>query len=71
MTESDAQDPPKSGGENEGVNEDVEGRPKDRTDHTVGAQPIGGEGQRDESTQQPAADDDVGVPPDEEMNRPT
>ena len=62
--------PPQSGGENRGVEDDV----KDAGDagrRSAAATPPIGEDAVAEQTQTPAASDDVGVPPDEEMNRPT
>ncbi|MDQ3740224.1 MAG: hypothetical protein M3389_04690 [Actinomycetota bacterium] len=66
---------PGAGGGNEGVDEDVEGRgAEDRTDHTTGAPDLSDEDQtrKGATTEPPDVEgDDVGVPPDEEMNRET
>ena len=70
MTESTEGQPFQSGGESEGVDEDVEGRPEDRRDAAGATPPISGE-EQGEGTTSPAAEDDVGVPPDEEMGQPT
>jgi hypothetical protein len=43
----------------------------EETNPAQGTPAIGDEGQVPGQTQTPAADDDVGVPPDEEMNRET
>lgn len=61
--------PPQTGGENRGVDEDVEGRPTERRDHRTGAPDVGDDAEKGQTTV-PAAEDDAGVPPDEEMDRP-
>lgn len=67
--ESSEGQPPQTGGENRGIDEDVEGRPAERRDHRRGAPDIGDDAEHGQ-TAVPAAEDDVGVPPDDEMNRP-
>lgn len=69
MTEQGGGEPSQSGGENVGVNEDVKGEPRERKDAAGATPPIGDEGQSSDRTTAPAPSDDVGVPPDEEMNR--
>jgi hypothetical protein len=61
--------PDRTGGENEGVDEDVSSR-GDEGRRAAGVTPPIGEDAERGQTSAPAPEDDVGVPPDEEMNRP-
>jgi hypothetical protein len=61
--------PPQSGGDNPGVHADVEGR-GDEGERAEQASPALSDESNAEQTQVPAPEDDVGVPSDEEMERP-
>jgi len=69
MTQHSEEQPPPTGGENPGVDADVSGEPAERKAPARGTPPIADDAEHGQ-TAVPAADDDVGVPPDEEMNRP-
>jgi len=59
-----------SGGDNEGVRQDVEGEGDEGRRAAEHTPPIGDESVPGQ-TQHDAPDDDVGVPPDDEMEAPT
>jgi len=59
-----------SGGDNEGVRQEVEGR-GDEGRRAAESSPHIAEQSNPGQTQHPAPEDDVGVPPDEEMDEPT
>ena len=61
-------EPDRSGGENPGVDADVAGRGDEGRRAADVTPPIGDDAVPGQ-TQVPAPPDDVGVPPDEEMNR--
>jgi hypothetical protein len=61
--------PPQSGGENAGVDDDVTG-PDDAGRRAADVTPPIGQDAEPGQTTSPAEPGDVGVPPDEEMNRP-
>jgi hypothetical protein len=61
-------DPPATGGENEGVDEDVRTRGDEGARSAQSTPPIADDAQHGQ-TQAPAPADDAGVPPDEEMGR--
>jgi hypothetical protein len=58
-----------AGGDNPGVHADVEGRGDEGDRARKASPPLADESNQGE-TQRPAPGDDVGVPPDEEMERP-
>jgi hypothetical protein len=62
-------EPDRTGGENPRVETDVAGRGDEGDRAADVTPPIGDDAER-EQTQVPAAEDDVGVPPDEEMEQP-
>lgn len=61
--------PPQTGGENVGVEEDVASQGGEGA-RAAQASPSIGRDAEPGRTSVPAPEDDVGVPPDEEMNRP-
>jgi hypothetical protein len=69
VTERSEEHPPQTGGENVGVEQDVSGEPRERRDAAKATPPIGDDAEK-EQTAVPAPDDEVGAPPDDEMNRP-
>ncbi len=69
MAEGTEERPPQSGGENRGVDEDVHGEGDEGARNAAATPSIGDEAKPGQTTS-PAPADDVGVPPDEEMNRP-
>lgn len=68
MFEGSQEGPPQSGGENEGVDADVDSQGGEGA-RNADATPTIGEAAEPDQTTAPAPDDDVGVPPDEKMNR--
>lgn len=68
MTEQREHRPAPAGDENVGVNEDVEGQGGEGARNAEATPPIGQDAQPGQ-TATPAPEDDVGVPPDEEMDR--
>jgi hypothetical protein len=60
--------PERSGGENEGVREDVESQGGEGSRTAQTTPPIGDDAKKGQ-TQSPAPPDDAGVPPDEELGR--
>jgi hypothetical protein len=68
MSEHHEQDPPASGGENRGVDEDVRSSGDEGSRNAEAAPTIADDAEKGQ-TQSPAAPDDVGVPSDEEMGR--
>ena len=66
MAEETREQPPQSGGENRGVDEDVPGEGDEGARSAAATPPIGDESEHGQ-TASPAPPDDVGVPPDEEM----
>jgi hypothetical protein len=62
-------EPDRTGGENEGVDEDVAGRAGEGRRAAGVTPPIAEDAERGQ-TRVPAPEDEVCVPPDEEMNRP-
>jgi hypothetical protein len=69
MAEETREEPPQSGGENRGVDEDVRGE-GDEGPRSAAATPPIGDDTASGQTASPAPPDDAGVPPDEEMNQP-
>jgi hypothetical protein len=69
MAEETREQPPQSGGENRGVDDDVRGEGDEGARSAAATPPIGEDAQPGQ-TASPAPPDDVGVPPDEEMNQP-
>jgi hypothetical protein len=69
MAEGNEEQPPQSGGENRGVEEDVRGAGDEGERSAAATPPIGDDAESGQTTS-PAPPDDVGVPPDEEMNQP-
>jgi hypothetical protein len=70
MTEGREQEPGGSGGDNEGVDADVAGR-GDEGERAAQASPRIADDAEPGRTVTPAEDGEVGVPPDEEMDRPS
>jgi hypothetical protein len=69
MSERTEEQPPQSGGENRGVDEDVASTGDEGRLAAQATPPIGDESEHGQ-TASPPAEGDVGVPPDEEMNQP-
>jgi hypothetical protein len=61
--------PPRTGGENRGVDDDVTGLDDAGRRAAEVTPPVGDDAEQGQTTS-PAEPGDVGVPPDEEMNRP-
>jgi hypothetical protein len=70
MADSAEERPPRSGGENRGVDEDVAGTGDEGRRAANVTPPIADDAEAGQ-TASPAEPEDVGVPPDEEMNRDT
>jgi hypothetical protein len=68
MVERSEEQPPQSGGENRGVDEDVAGQGGEGERAADASPSIADDAKPGQTTTPPPADE-VGVPPDEEMNR--
>jgi hypothetical protein len=69
MARGAEEQPPQTGGENVGVEEDVASHGGEGERAAQASPPIGQDAEPGQ-TQVPAPEDDAGVPPDEEKNRP-